>query len=393
MERPRDGLAAYSAPVREIHDLEAFDRHCRATHRLDGIVVQGVDLSERDETLRSISCVGATFLGCRIDGDTLAAVLDGGAVVFPNLPALPFRPYRPTLYTQGELLEGWNPDRPGSFGRDSRDSRIYAWASQYPHGTNLPVVDSLAQRLHDHAIDDAMAEYLASLPASADVVAVMGGHALRRTEPLYRTVVELGRAMTREGWHVATGGGPGAMEAANLGAWLATVDDGEAPDAIDRSIELLSAETDYAQADDYLRAGESVLDEFPDGAESLAVPTWFYGHEPTNQFATHIAKYFANSIREDGLLAIATRGVVFAPGAAGTTQEVFQDATQNHYTVFGTASPMVFLDSTFWRERLPAEPLLRTLAGDRPYASLIGSVDTAVEAIAFLRDHPPVDVG
>ncbi|MEM8747332.1 MAG: hypothetical protein AAGF91_11565 [Actinomycetota bacterium] len=85
--------------------------------------------------------------------------------------------------------------------------------------------------------------------------------------------------------------------------------------------------------------------------------------------------------------------MVFSPGAAGTTQEVFQDATQNHYAVFGSASPMVFLDSTFWRERLPAEPLLRTLAGDRPYATLIGSVDTAAEAIAFLRDHPPVDVG
>ena len=109
-----------------------------------------------------------------------------------------------------------------------------------------------------------------------------------------------------------------------------------------------------------------MLERFPDGAESLAVPTWFYGHEPTNQFATHVAKYFANSIREDGLLAIATRGVVFSPGAAGTTQEVFQDATQNHYAVFGTASPMVFLDSVFWNEILPAEPLLRTLAGDRP---------------------------
>jgi predicted Rossmann-fold nucleotide-binding protein len=91
-------------------------------------------------------------------------------------------------------------------------------------------------------------------------------------------------------------------------------------------------------------------------------------------------------------LAIATRGVVFSPGSAGTTQEVFQDATQNHYAVFGTVSPMVFLNGAFWNEELPAEPLLRTLAGDRPYAALIGSADTAAEAMEFLRANPPVEV-
>ena len=122
------------------------------------------------------------------------------------------------------------------------------------------------------------------------------------------------------------------------------------------------------------------------------MPTWFYGHEPTNQFASHAAKYFANSIREDGLLAIATRGVVFAPGSAGTTQEVFQDATQNHYAVFGVVSPMVFLGSRFWREDLQAEPLLRQLAADRPYSELIAVADTASEVMTVLHERPPLPV-
>ncbi|MEL6890509.1 MAG: hypothetical protein AAFP84_02855 [Actinomycetota bacterium] len=369
--------------MREIHDLDQFDAHCEATHSLSGAVVQGVDLSDRAALLRSLPCVGATFLGCRLDGDTLEAVVEAGAAVFPNLPALPFRPYRSTLYAQGELLGGWTPGEAGSFERDALDSRIYTWSTQHPRGANLPVLDSLAQRLHDHAIDDALGDHLAEHP---DVAAVMGGHAMLRTDDAYRTVAELGRSMARAGWHVATGGGPGAMEAANLGAWMAPYSDG----ALDVAIELLTVEVAYANADAYLRAGQRVLDEFPGGGESLAVPTWFYGHEPTNQFATHVAKYFANSIREDGLLAIATRGVVFAPGAAGTTQEVFQDATQNHYDVFGVISPMVFLDSTFWRETLPAEPLLRTLAGDRPYADLVGVGDTAGEVMSFLFDHEPL---
>jgi predicted Rossmann-fold nucleotide-binding protein len=308
-------------------------------------------------------------------------VLDAGGVVFPRLPDIPFDTYRPRLYGQCELLAGWVPAEDGSFERDALDSQIYRWSSRHGKGVPVPVLDALARRLHDHAIDDALADHLGECP---DVVAVMGGHSMVRTDRAYRTVAELGRAMTRAGLHVATGGGPGAMEAANLGAWLAP----QADEALDAALDALAAEVDFGNADAYLRAGQAVLDAYPNGSPSLAVPTWFYGHEPTNQFATSVAKYFANSIREDGLLAIATSGVVFAPGSAGTTQEVFQDATQNHYDVFGVLSPMVFLDSHFWREELPAEPLLRRLAGDRPYADLIAVADTAAEVMAFLHDRP-----
>lgn len=369
----------------EIHTLEEFDAQLDRAQTLDGVVVQGVDLSSRSRQVMGVGCVGGTFLGCRLTGDALEHVVEGGAVVFPHLPAIPFDPYRPHLYQQGELLAGWVPGEPKSFDAQALDSRIYAWSSRHPKGEPLPVLDALARRLHDHAVDDALGAHLRHHP---DVVAVMGGHSMTRIDPAFRTVAELGRSMARDGWHVATGGGPGAMEAANLGAWLAPHPD----DALDEAVRLLSVELDYGNADAYLQAGQAVLDRFPDGEESLAVPTWFYGHEPTNQFATHVAKYFANSIREDGLLAIATRGVVFAPGAAGTTQEVFQDATQNHYAVFGNVSPMVFLDRTFWNDTLPAEPLLRTLAGDRPYAALIGSADTADEVMAFLGANPAIEV-
>jgi predicted Rossmann-fold nucleotide-binding protein len=368
--------------MREIHDLAEFDARL-AARSLDGVVVQGVDLSTRSSEIEGVSCAGATFLGCRLSGTTLEHVIAGGAVVFPELPDLPFDPYRPRLYGQGELLVGWRPGQPLTFEQDALDSRIYAWSSKQPRGQSVPIIDALAQRLHDHAIDDALVEHLAHHP---HVVAVMGGHSMLRSESQYGVVAELGRAMTREGWHVATGGGPGAMEAANLGAWLA----GHPDEALPVAISMLAERDDFHHPDGYLSAGQSVLDRFTNGASSLAVPTWFYGHEPTNQFATHVAKYFANSIREDGLLAVATRGVVFSPGSAGTMQEVFQDATQNHYAVFGSVSPMVFLGSDFWRSEMPAEPLLRRLAGDRAYGGLIGTADSADEAMAFLRAHPPV---
>ena len=53
-----------------------------------------------------------------------------------------------------------------------------------------------------------------------------------------RLTRDLGRSMARAGWHVATGGGPGAMEAANLGAWLAPHPDA----ALDAALELLAVE-------------------------------------------------------------------------------------------------------------------------------------------------------
>lgn len=42
-------------------------------------------------------------------------------------------------------------------------------------------------------------------------------------------------------------------------------------------------------------------------------------------------EYFHNSIREDGLIALAAHGIIFASGKAGTLQEIFQDSVRNYY--------------------------------------------------------------
>jgi hypothetical protein len=99
---------------------------------------------------------------------------------------------------------------------------------------------------------------------------------------------------------------------------------------------------------------------------SLSIPTWHYGQEPTTPFATHIAKLFQNSIREDGLLTVARQGIVFTQGSAGTLHEVFQDAEQNFYATGGAPagalfSPMVFLDSEYWTTTLPVHQLMTAL--------------------------------
>jgi predicted Rossmann-fold nucleotide-binding protein len=114
---------------------------------------------------------------------------------------------------------------------------------------------------------------------------------------------------------------------------------------------------------------------------SLGIPTWFYGHEPATPFASHIAKYFDNSVREDGLLAIAKGGVIYTPGSAGTMQEIFQDAAQNHYETFGFASPMVFFGEEYWRKQVPVYELLSHLQEQGRYRNLILSITDDIESV------------
>ena len=129
--------------------------------------------------------------------------------------------------------------------------------------------------------------------------------------------------------------------------------------------------------------------------ESLALPTWYYGHEPSTPFATHIAKYFQNSIREDGLITLAAHGIVFASGKAGTLQEIFQDSVRNYYrSAADPFSPMVFFGKTYWTEKLPAAALLQALfrnAGrEKEYTDNVLITDDENEAAAFLvRKAPP----
>jgi predicted Rossmann-fold nucleotide-binding protein len=248
------------------------------------------------------------------------------------------RPYavRPDrLYTRDDLMRGWHP---GADHSTTLDGRIYAYVKA--HGGRAPDMDEgLAQRTHDYFIDVALAEFL--IRSGRPVVGVMGGSSTLAADPNYRRVVHLTAALTQRGYLVVGGGGLGIMEAANLGAYLADRSDADRDDAVDALAAATPWTTDPAG---YMGVADDIRERFAPGGESLAIPAWVTAGEPISQFASHIAKYFSNSIREDGMLAVATAGIVFAPGGAGTMQEMFQDAAQNAYRLFGR-SPMVFLDT------------------------------------------------
>ena len=365
---------------REIDSLKRLEG---GVVNLNCSVVQGLDLREAGIDWEGLECEGAIFLGCQFPEELSICDLQGrGALVFPEFKELPFNPYRPELYTREELMEGWTKEEDRSVDKEIYDHFV-------KHGKKDPdIVEALAERLHDHAIDDGLTDLLEGRiekDGRKRVVAVMGGHGTGRDDESFKKVAHLTRRLTKAGYFIASGGGPGMMEAANLGAYLADLSEG----GLDGVLKALEVSPKYDN-DGYIEAAQKVIDRYPTGHSSLAVPTWFYGHEPTNMFSTYVAKYFSNSIREDGLLAIARHGIVFAPGSGGTTQEIFQDACQNHYATFGEISPMVFLGTKRYTKDTMLWECLKNLAEGRDYERYLHLSDEVDEIVEFIKANPPV---
>ena len=356
----------------EIESLADFDAHIAKTSRLNGWFVQSVDLTERSEVLRGVDPRGGVFLGCKFTPAVEDQLRRSGALLFPRLPDVPFDPYRAQLYDAAELYG----DRSYA---ESLDAAIYAWSR--PQQVRS-LTEDLAVAVHDHAITDALDEATADLDPR-QVVGVMGGHALSRGEPEYAAAVDLASTLTRSGRTVLTGGGPGAMEAANLGAYLSPW-----PEDLTTALTILAEAPSYRPTiDSWASAAFAVRRRWPIGraGASLSIPTWFYGHEPTNLFGTKIAKYFANALREDTLLHRCRGGIVYLPGQAGTVQEIFQAVTENFYAADASQiAPMILVGVDYWTSRYPAWPLLERLGQERLMGKVVHCVDDVAEAVDLL---------
>ena len=353
--------------VDSLDDLD--DRLASGARSLSGWRLRGLDLSERGGALRAVDVAGALFLGCLLRPEDGESVRARGAIVFPTIPAVPIDAYRTALYTPQELYD--SDDYPQSL-----DARVYAWSQREDSRDT-----ALAQALHDHSLGLALEDWT----HGRRLVGVMGGHDAARGERGYADGARLGR-MLAQSRTVATGGGPGAMESVNLGAYLS----GYGEDALEDALRMLGTVPNFApRIGDWARAAFAVRARFPAGTESLGIPTWHYGHEPPNAFADAIAKYCHNAQREAILLEICHAGIVFLPGAAGTVQEIFQDACENYYADESSTAPMVLVGREYWTERYPAWPLLQALAKGRPMEPHVHLVDSVDEAAELMRQGAP----
>ena len=296
---------------------------------------------------------------------------------------MPFDIFREQLYSAESLYKGYQPGKPLSF-RECYDQQVYQHYLRAGKSAT-EIKETLARTLHDHSMTNAMNDFLAQFDEK-QVVGIMGGHGLLRNEEAYRQVVMVSKTLAENDCLMVSGGGPGAMEATHLGAWMAGRTEEETNDAL----AILQEAPSYKDIR-WLNTALQVMEKYPQKKYvSLGVPTWLYGHEPATPFATHIAKYFDNSIREDSILTIAKGGIIYSPGSAGTMQEIFQEAVQNHYLSFGYASPMIFMNQQYWTEEMPVYRLMQHLVDKGKYKNLLmsltDSLDEIVKALLDFRN-------
>lgn len=428
----------------ELESLGAVQNRLNTTESTwHDVVIQSVDLGPLDAPLSRATLAGCQFLGCDL-GPLVAGVVAQSqsnlnpkkrCLVFPKMPWLPFNPYRGTVYHAEELVGRFTSEDPAiekpiyEASVDWKCYQSFADPIDTAPFTNDSVDTVLARRLHDTSISDALEDLLSPIRAQQPgakkgIVAVMGGHDMLRSEKslaggagsevgdswegmtddtVYTRLALLAWKLTNDGYLLVSGGGPGAMEATNLGAYFATRTLSDLRAAI-KTLESFKA-FKAGRSVDWLIPAMKVRRDYPHSpadalkCQNVGIPTWSYGHEPPNPFPTHIAKYFENSVREEGLLAIATHGVIFAEGNAGTVQEIFQDACQNYYGTYGSAAPMILFGQDYWDpprgpvdvndRRKTVFPLVRKLAEEKGFTHRLVVTDSLREIVKTIANFEP----
>ena len=344
--------------------------------KIEEVAIQSLNLSDIEDLILSVNFSKCLFLGCVMSNDLLHHLLPDN-FIFPLLE-VPFNTYPNRLYSKETLYNGFDYKVPQSYS-NTFDKIVYDYYQQSLKKKSIR--DTLAQRLHDHSITDSLHEFIVNYDERR-LVAIMGGHKVKRTDHMYIQVARLSKTLTENGYLMLSGGGPGAMEATHLGAWMA----GRSDKDLLESAAILAEAPDHSDVN-WLAKSFRVIEKYPDPLyNSLGIPTWHYGHELPTPFATHIAKYFENSVREEGLLAIAKGGVIFTPGSAGTIQEVFQDLAQHHYESYGYASPMIFLNVEFWTKARPIFPIIQQMSDNGDLMNLnLGLYDYNEEVLEHLK--------
>lgn len=366
-------------PYIEIGSIDALPVPAAGTNLIVHYVFQYIDFTKVPEYAEKNQFIDCCFLGCQLTAGMIGRL--ESSLVLPRIGMI-YKAFPESLYTGDTLYEGYDPNDPETF-ETCFDTRVYRqFVEQGRDSNDLRVM--LSRTLHDHYMNDAMNDFLSRYDRR-DIVGIMGGHGMKRTDPFYASIVRISKTLTEKGKLMISGGGPGAMEATHLGAWLAGCPD----DTVDDALQILSVAPSMKDPM-WLSSAFAVRRKYPQRRyHSLGIPTWIYGHEPPTPFATQIAKYFQNSIREDNILAIAAGGVIYTPGLAGTLQEIFQHAAQNHYKTTGFISPMVFMGVDYYQNQIPVYPMLEDLQARGTYQNLVLSLtdDPALAVNLLMQDR------
>jgi Predicted Rossmann fold nucleotide-binding protein len=202
---------AYDHSPHEVETRGELDHHL-AKGSLAGLTIQGLALDGSDGAapdFSGIDVADALFVACAFATmEAEAALIRRGAHVVPDFHDVLYPTHPSRLYTAEDMAEGYQA---GGFA-GMYDTRVYQHF--VTHGGALPDIrEALAQRMHDHAIDDGLTDTMDAWTAASGgpVVGVMGGHAAPRGSEAYRHSARIGQRLAGAGCLVVTGGGPGVM--------------------------------------------------------------------------------------------------------------------------------------------------------------------------------------
>ncbi len=195
-----------------------------------------------------------------------------------------------------------------------------------------------------------MSEFVEGFEAMAQVergVSIFGSARTPEKDPYYKMARELGALLTRDGFTVITGGGPGIMEAANRGAKEA--------------------------------GGKSV-------GLNIDLP---FEQDPNPYIGTLLSfrYFFCRKV----MFSKYSQAIITFPGGFGTLDELYE-----HLTLVQTrkipALPVILVGSSFWKGAL--EWLEKTVLAQERYISpgdleLYKLVDSADEAFRALKEWLP----
>ncbi|MGH3648939.1 MAG: hypothetical protein ACRDTM_17395, partial [Micromonosporaceae bacterium] len=161
---------AYDHSPTEIESRDELDFHL-ARGQLAGLTVQGLALDQKPPDLSTVDVSDTLFVGCRFAGVAVEAeLIRRGAHVVPDFHEMVYPTHPARLYTADELAAGHQDGFAAMY-----DTRVHQHF--VARGGALPDIrEALAQRMHDHAIDDALTDTIDAWTGAAGgpVVGIMG---------------------------------------------------------------------------------------------------------------------------------------------------------------------------------------------------------------------------
>lgn len=214
--------------------------------------------------------------------------------------------------------------------------------------------------LHDQDASADLEDYFTQYPAQ-ERIGIMGGSDLDRDTSGYHEVALLSKRLSESDYTIITGGGPGAMEAAHVGAWFACRSDED----LNNAIKMLSTVPKYAK-NEWLRTATEVQDKYPrlSPTKDVAITTFVYGHRPPTSFASKLTTYFSEPLREEAILLSSTGAMIFTPGGAGTDEEVLESIKYNTYRGAYKDRPLILFKSGHWNEKFSSKILSKAITAD-----------------------------